>query len=65
MGSRDHNNGPSLSKPTYKASRSDYPSPERRRAELEQTARECDRTREFNKLSPREKLVALGLLKEQ
>jgi len=61
MGSRDPNNGPSLSK----ASRSDYPSPERRRAELEQTARECDRTREFNKLSPREKLVALGLLKER
>jgi hypothetical protein len=59
MSSRGPSNGPSLSKPTYKASRSDYPSAEHKRIELEQTVRECDRTREFNKLSPKDKAPRL------
>jgi len=45
-------NGPSLSKATYKASRPECaPSPERQQLAEEQLARDCAKSRELNKLS--------------
>jgi hypothetical protein len=66
--SKHPNNGPSFSKPTYRAIGQDRTSPERERAQREQTARECASTREFNKLLHRDRIGALeslGLLKKK
>jgi hypothetical protein len=68
MGSSHPRNGPSLAKATYKASRpSTAPSPERRQAEEQQTARDCEKVRSLDKLSqtnPTAGLRALGFPKK-
>jgi hypothetical protein len=62
------NNGPTFTKATYKASRPECaPSQERHQLALEQLARDCERSREVNKLSSAGDylgvLKKLGLLK--
>jgi hypothetical protein len=50
MGKSHPDNGPTFSQPTYKKGRPELaPSPERRKAELEETMRDCAKAREFNK----------------
>lgn len=58
-------NGPTFTKATYDAKRPrrDPPSPAKAQVAREQMALQCAITREFNKLSPKDKLRRLGLIK--